>query len=54
MKFVTPYGVALLAGSAAAAVCPFSLMKRAGLLNKDDEAAYDAVKANPEAANDII
>lgn len=54
MKPVILLAVALQAGSAAAAACPFSLLKRAGLLNKKDEAAYDAVKADPKAAEELF
>lgn len=54
MKFSLAIGTILLASSATAAVCPISLLKRAGLLNKEDEAAYDAVKADRGAAEDLF
>lgn len=54
MKPIIVFSVIFQAGSAAAAVCPFSLLKRAGLLNPRDEAAYDAVKADPNAAEEIF
>lgn len=54
MKPVVLLAVILQAGFTAAAACPFSLLKRAGLLNKRDEAAYDAVKADPKAADEIF
>lgn len=46
--------VNLFASCSLALVCPFSLLKRAGLLNAEDEAAYDKVAANPAAAEDIF
>lgn len=43
----------IFASCSLALVCPFSLLKRAGLLNPEDEAAYDRVAANPSSAEDI-
>ena len=54
MKLVTISTIALLASSATAATCPFSLLKRAGLLQRDDEAAFDAVRANPRQVDAIL
>lgn len=54
MKIFYIFGTAVLANSATAAVCPFSLLKRAGLLSEDDEAKYDAVKADSRVAEELF
>lgn len=54
MKTFHIFGAVALASSATAAVCPFSLLKRAGLLSADDEAKYDAVKADSTLADELF
>ena len=48
--------LALTAGLASVsyAVCPFELMRRSGLLSEDDLAKFDAVKRDPEAAEELF
>ena len=49
--------IALLTGLTAqvyGAACPFELLKRSGLLDKEDVAKFEAVKRDPQAAEALF